>query len=262
MLLLNYLSPMIKVVILGGGNLAYHLTNIFLENNAVNLVQVYNRDFNKIQYLKGKSLITNNLFDIVEADIYFIVVADKAIAEVTAQLKFKDKLVVHTSGSVALSDLDSHTRKGVFYLLQSFSKEVAVDFSTIPICIEASNEADLKLLKKLALSLSDKCYAFDSNQRKNLHMAAVFVNNFVNHLYAIGNTICGDNNIPFDVLLPLIEETAKKVAKLHPLDAQTGPAKRNDTATIEKHLALLSKNQQEIYTLLSKSIANTHGKKL
>jgi len=252
---------MIKVVILGGGNMAYHLTNNLLDNKDVDVVQVYNRSIENIQYLKNKTLFTDALSDIKEADIYIIAVSDKAIADLSSKLKTKNKLVVHTSGSVAMNDLQSD-RKGVFYLLQSFSKEREVDFSKIPICIEANHNKDLVLLSNLAESISKSVYFIDSNQRKSLHLAAVFVNNFVNHLYAIGSDICKKNIIPLAILQPLILETAKKITALHPLDAQTGPAKRNDTETIEKHIAMLANNQQEIYKLLTKSIATTYDKKL
>ncbi len=253
---------MIKIIILGGGNVAYHLTNELLQNDAVNVVQIYNRSIEKINCFKNSASITNNLSEIKEADIYIIAVSDNAISELSSALNFKDKLVVHTSGSMALEEIKSTSNKGVFYLLQSFSKERKIDFSTIPICIEAENEKDLLLLETLAKSISKNCYQINSDQRKSLHVAAVFVNNFVNHLYQIGQEICDQNKVPFEILLPLIKETANKITTLSPFEAQTGPAKRNDTKTIEKHIAMLTKNQQEIYTLLTKSIYDTYGKKL
>lgn len=253
---------MIKIVILGAGNLAFHLTNNLLKNKFVKVIQVYNKSIDKIVHLKYKTLITSNLSELKEADIYIICVSDNAISDLSAQLNFKNKLVVHTSGSVAMSELRSVSNKGVFYLLQSFSKKIDLDLSNIPICIEASNKNDLDLLEKLAGSISKTLYHINSKQRKNMHAAAVFVNNFVNHLYYLGSEICEQNKVPFEILLPLIQETAKKINHLHPLDAQTGPAKRGDILTTEKHLALLSKNQQEIYTLLAKSISTTYEKKL
>ncbi len=259
---LNYLRFMIKVIILGGGNVAFHLTAILLNNTTVNVVQVYNRRLEKIAHLDSKVLITSNIDDLKEADIYIIAVSDDAIANISSQIKFKDKLIVHTSGSTAMEDLPSNSRKGVFYLLQTFSKEREIDFSDIPICIEASHKKDLVLLEKLANSISNNLYYFDSVQRKYLHIAAVFVNNFVNHLYHIGSEICEQNNIPFEILRPLIQETSAKIISLQPIDAQTRPAKRYDTKTVEKHRSMLTKDQQEIYTLFTKSIYQTYGKKL
>jgi predicted short-subunit dehydrogenase-like oxidoreductase (DUF2520 family) len=253
---------MIDIVILGGGNVAYHLTEAFLQNNAVNVVQVYNRSLEKINSFKNRTLITNNLSELKDADIYILAVSDNVISELSSALNLKNKLVVHTSGSMEIEEIKSVSNKGVFYLLQTFSKEKKIDFSTVPICIEAETDADLHLLKSLAESMSKNCYFINSNQRKSLHVAAVFVNNFVNHLYHIGNEICEQNKVPFEILLPLIKETANKIMTLSPFEAQTGPAKRNDTKTIRKHIAMLTKNQQEIYTLLTKSIYNTYGKKL
>ncbi|NEW78169.1 MAG: DUF2520 domain-containing protein [Gelidibacter sp.] len=253
---------MIDIVILGGGNVAYHLTNALLKNDAVHVVQVYNRSLEKISCFKNNTSITDNLSDLKEADIYILAVSDNAISTLSSALKFKNKLVVHISGSMAMDELKSGSKKGVFYLLQSFSKERKIDFSNVPVCIEAETEKDLHLLETLAKSMSKNCYRINSYQRKSLHVAAVFVNNFVNHLYHIGHEICEQNKVPFEILLPLILETANKITTLSPLEAQTGPAKRNDTKTIEKHLAMLPKTQQEIYTLLTKSIQNTYGEKL
>ncbi len=259
---LNYLRSMIKVIILGAGNVAFHLTTNLLKNIEVKLVQVYNRDITKIQYLKNQTSITNNLTDLKEADIYIISIPDNAISNFSSKLELKNKLVVHTSGCTAMNELQSNSNKGVFYLVQSFSKERKVDFSKIPICIEAETDKDFKLLKKLAKSISNNNYSINSKQRESLHIAAVFVNNFVNHLYYIGNQICEENKISFEILKPLILETANKITSLDPINAQTGPAMRNDTKTIEKHTTKLTVNQQEIYTLLTKSITKTYGKKL
>lgn len=253
---------MINIVILGGGNVAFHLTNALLKNNAVNVVQVYNRSIEKISCFKNNTEITNNLSELKNADIYILAVSDNAISELSSALNLKNKLVVHTSGSIAMKELKSNSKVGVFYLLQTFSIERKIDFSIVPICIEAETEKDLMLLETLATSISKNCYLINSNQRKSLHIAAVFVNNFVNHLYHIGNEICEENNVSFEILLPLILETANKITTLSPFKAQTGPAIRNDTKTIEKHKAMLAKNQQEIYTLLTKSIYNTYGEKL
>lgn len=253
---------MIKVVLLGGGNLAFHLTNQFLKSSKVDLVQVYNRSIDKIDYLKEKTTITNKIVDLKDADVYIICVSDNVISELSKQLNFTNKLVAHTSGALNMNFLKSKSQKGVFYPLQSFSKEKEVDFLNIPICIEATNEKDEKLLFELGNAIATNCYSINSAQRKYLHVSAVFVNNFTNHLYTIGNEICTSQNIPFEILSPLIKETATKIDHLSPLNAQTGPAKRGDSKTIETHLSLISDNQQKIYKLLTQSIIDTHGKKL
>lgn len=253
---------MIKVVILGGGNLAFHLTNTLLKTPSINLIQVYNRSLSKIKYLKGKTLITSNIDELKDADIYIVSVSDNAISELTSKLVLKNKLVVHTSGAANITELQSNSRKGVFYPLQSFSKEKEINFKEVPFCLETAHKLDFELLKKIATLLGSNSYNINSEQRKKLHVAAVFVNNFVNHLYYLGNEICDENNIPFEILKPLIKETSNKIIDLQPFDAQTGPAIRKDSKTINKHLELLNENQQKIYSILTKSIIETYGKKL
>ena len=253
---------MTKVVLIGAGNVAQHLILAFQKSNQIELVQVMARDVTKLSHLLDSSLLTSTFSEIKKADVYIISVSDNAIQDVSSQIPFGNQLVAHTSGSVAMTDLNDKNRKGVFYPLQTFSKTKAVNFKEIPICIEAENEADFKTLETLAKSCSDVVYSVSSEQRKALHVAAVFVSNFVNHMYAIGKEICQENQLDFDILKPLITETANKVQLLSPEAAQTGPAKRNDTETINAHLTFLKdNNQKEIYKLLTKSIID-NGKKL
>nr|BFF36975.1 DUF2520 domain-containing protein [Tenacibaculum mesophilum] len=252
---------MIKVAIIGGGNVATHLANAFSKTNEVSLVQMYARNIEQIEHLKEVTPITNSIELLTEADVYIIAVSDDAIGDVSRKIEQKNGLVVHTSGSVAMQPLQNSGRKGIFYLLQSFSKDKDVNFDEIPFCLEAENEEDLQLLETLAKSIGKKVYRINSEQRKRLHVAAVFVNNFTNHMYKIGADICNEYQVPFEVLLPLIQETAQKITELSPKAAQTGPAKRNDQKTIQNHLALLNAEQQEIYKLITKSIQQ-NGKEL
>ncbi|QYJ67771.1 Rossmann-like and DUF2520 domain-containing protein [Flavobacterium litorale] len=250
---------MLKVVIIGSGNVAHHLITVFEQSNSVQLVQAYARNAASLSNLLPASKITTNFNTILPADVYIISVTDDAIAEVAALLPFTNQLVVHTSGSVGLQQLNAKNRRGVFYPLQTFSKNKAVDFKQIPLCLESELEADYAILETLAKAVSDNVYAINSKQRQSLHVAAVFVNNFVNDLYRIGYDICNENNVPFDILRPLIHETANKVQVLQPKEAQTGPAKRNDVRTMEKHLAFLTDEKKKIiYTLLSQSIQNNN----
>lgn len=253
-----YLRKMIKVILLGSGNVATHLFQAFSKANGVEVVQVFSRTVSKDF---PETLQTSDYTEIKAADVYIICVSDSAISSVSSQLLFEDRLVVHTSGSSDLNLLDSKNNKGVFYPLQTFTKNKSVDFSQIPICIETEVPSDFEIIEKLAKSVSNSVYLINGNQRKALHVSAVFVCNFTNHLYQIGNTICIENNIPFEILQPLIEETAKKIKSLAPSEAQTGPAVRNDQKTIEKHIDFLTnENQKEIYKILTKSIQN--GEKL
>ena len=257
-----YFSQMIRVVIIGSGNVAQHLIKAFAKSDNIDVIQAFSRNKESLENIIDSSKITTNFDDLADADLYIISVSDNAIAEVSHQLNIEKKLVVHTSGSVDIIDLDDKNRKGVFYPLQTFSKNKDVNFDTIPICLEAENNEDYKLLEKVAKSISNQVFNINSIQRKALHVSAVFVNNFVNHLYKIGNDICNENNIPFEILQPLILETANKITLLSPNEAQTGPAKRNDTQTINTHLQFLTdENQKEIYKILTKSIID-NGKKL
>ena len=228
---------MIKIVIIGNGNVGSHLLDAFLKADAIDVLQVNSR----------------TLTNIPISDVTIIAVSDDAIKEVASQLSCRSGLIAHTSGTVSL-DVISNARKGVFYPLQSFTKGSPINFKTLPFCLETTNELDANLLETLVKAIGEKVYQITSEQREKLHLAAVFVNNFTNHMYQIGNEICNKHSVPFEILHPLIEETAKKIHSLSPLEAQTGPAKRNDKDTIDNHLKNLNIQQQEIYRLLTKSI--------
>jgi predicted short-subunit dehydrogenase-like oxidoreductase (DUF2520 family) len=253
---------MIRVSIIGSGNVAQHLIVAFSKTADIELVQVFARNGAALAHLINPDKIYTNFNDVIAADLFIVAITDDAITEVAAAIPFSNELVVHTSGSVSIEAIDNKNRPGVFYPLQTFSKSKEVDFKTIPICIETKNEKDFQILEKVAKSISNTVYKINSEQRKALHIAAVFVCNFVNHLYQIGNNICIKNDLPFDILKPLIQETANKILTLPPNQAQTGPAKRKDTQTINAHLSFLSdENQKEIYKMLTKSIIH-NGKKL
>lgn len=250
---------MISVVILGSGNVATHLIDAFLKIDEIELRQVYTRNIKDLESFKNNIPTTNSIEFLKQADVTIISVSDDAISELSS--KIKNSLVVHTSGSVDMSELKNSTNKGVFYPLQSFSKDKKINFKNIPICLEAEHNKDLNLLKRLALLLQGNIYNLDSNQRKRIHIAAVFVNNFTNHMYAIAHNICKKHDVSFDILHPLIMETSKKIKNLSPQEAQTGPAKRNDVETIKNHLNLLNQQQQELYLKITKSIQE-YGNKL
>ncbi len=254
---------MIKATVIGSGNVAQHLIQAFQKSSAIELVSVFSRQKENVSHLVEDSKITNDWNALSESDIYIIAVSDTAIAEVSSNLPFQNRLVVHTSGSVSLEELDAKNRRGVFYPLQTFTKNKEVDFAAIPICLESEFDEDYTILENLAEAVNSKHYLISSSQRKSLHVAAVFVNNFTNHLYQVGKDICGEHQLPFEILKPLIAETANKVQTLSPLEAQTGPAKRNDQNTIQAHLALLTdETQKEIYKILTQSIQHSNVKKL
>lgn len=253
---------MIQITIIGSGNVAQHLINAFSASKIVEIKQVFSRKKETLYHLIEPQKIVTDFNELQTADLHIIAVSDNAISEVSSALPFNNQLVVHTSGTSSIEVLDQKNRRGVFYPLQTFSKNKELDFSDIPFCLEAENTADYKILESIVKSVSTALYSISSEQRKALHVAAVFVNNFTNHLYQIGQEICEENQLPFEILKPLILETADKIKTLSPLEAQTGPAKRHDTVTTDAHLAFIqNENQKNIYKILTQSIQD-NGKKL
>lgn len=245
---------MISITLLGNGNVAQNLFEAFQKSDSINVVQVVGRTIDKLNYFKGRTSLATYKDDLLPADIYVLAITDDVILDVSNDLKVNG-LLVHTSGAVPLSSLNKHNRIGVFYPLQTFTTGKILDLSTVPICIEANNNEDLQLLHRLGNLLGNRVTTMDSSKRKALHVAAVFVNNFTNFMYTIGEQVCSESDIDFSLLNPLIQETAKKIESTSPKLVQTGPAKRGDQQTLHAHLTLLeNKNQREIYTLLSNSI--------
>lgn len=252
---------MISVSIIGAGNVATHLYKAFKKAEGITINQWYNRDITKINTYQNEVAITDNLQDLALSDVYIIAISDDAISELSSALPFENRLVVHTSGSVNIHDLDKKHRRGVLYPLQTFSKGANITIQEVPFCIEALEKFDYKLLKALVEALDAKAYKISTEQRQTLHLSAVFVNNFVNQLYRIAHEISDAKSINFDILKPLILETAQKVQNMSPYMAQTGPAMRNDKKTIKRHLKLLEKEEHKtLYKLLTASIQNTHGR--
>lgn len=253
---------MLKVIVLGFGNVGQQLAQAFYHADTIDLVQVYSRSKASAHELP-KELITSDIKSLKKAEIYVVAVPDDAIASFTQSFPYKEALVAHTSGSVSIETVSNTHRKAVFYPLQTFSKDREIAWSEVPICLEATVAEDKATLQQLAAAISDTVVWMSSEKRRTLHLAAVFLNNFVNHLYHISEEIINEQQLDFKLLLPLLNETAQKVRDIAPIKAQTGPAKRNDLKTIEKHLALLQQpNQRDIYQLLTKSIQATYGKEL
>lgn len=251
-----------SIVLFGTGNVAFHLFSAFSNSENFKVIQLYNHKAESLSIFKDKIPTTTKFSEIFPADIYLIAVKDDAIGEIVSKIENPEALILHTSGAVPLTVFRDFEHTGVFYPLQTFSKNKPVDFKNIPICLEAKNKSDLELLEQLAESISDKVYHISSEQRKSLHVAAVFVSNFVNYLYTEGEAICRENGIPFKILHPLIHETALKIESMSPKEAQTGPALRNDKEVINSHLPLLNSEQKKIYQILTSSIQNLHGKEL
>ena len=255
-----------NIVIIGSGNLATQLA-LALDEKGIHVKQVYSRSLESARILAEKvnAGFTNDLLQLdTNADLYVIAVKDTAIQEVLENIRLReDQLIAHTAGSVPMNILEGFTANyGVFYPLQTFSKSRKVDFSDIPICIEANHPSNLMELENLGKKLSKTVSQINSDERKTLHLAAVFTNNFVNHFYSIGAEILHDKKLDFELLKPLIRETAAKIETLHPVEAQTGPAKRNDQTIIGLHLKMLQNKPeyQKIYSFVTESIFQVHQK--
>lgn len=247
---------MVTISILGSGKVAHHLIGSILESDQLTLQQIYARNTNSVTDLVPENRVVNDIKALKPADIFIIAVSDISIEEVSKQIQTPNQFVVHTSGTIPMSAIQQE-RKGVMYMLQSFSKDKELDFSSIPFCIEANHKEDFQLLEKIAVSFSERVYKISSEQRKAIHLAAVFVNNFSNHMFTMGEDICKEYQVPFEILKPLILETANKIMHLSPFEAQTGPASRGDKNTINQHLEMLTDpTKKEIYQLITKSIQN------
>ena len=250
-----------RIVLIGAGNVATHLGLAF-QAKGCEIVQVYSRTEESAKDLAERLQVpyTVSLEEVsVDADLYIVAVKDAALQEVIPSLVKgrEDALFVHTAGSISMDVWKGCARRyGVFYPMQTFSKLRMVDFSSVSFFVEASGSDELRFLKELAMSLSPKVYEASSEQRRYLHLAAVFACNFTNHMYALSASLLEKQGLPFDAMLPLIDETARKVHELPPVQAQTGPAIRRDENVMDKHLAMLSEEpvMREIYEKISKNI--------
>lgn len=253
---------MIKVVLFGAGNVGTHFYKAMKKATGIEVVQWFNRSLSALGAASGNTLCTNTLEDIEPANLYLIAVADDAIANLSKRLHKSNALVVHTAGSIPVTILKDHPQHGVLYPLQTLSKNKHIDFSHVPLCIEANTNAGEHLLTQICMALGAPAFAVNSTQRQALHVSAVFVNNFTNHLFALAEQLCKKHQVDFEVLKPLIYETARKVQKMDPSSAQTGPALRNDQTTLANHLALLQEKRfTDIYQLLTKSIQKEYDQK-
>ncbi|HEY8783714.1 MAG TPA: DUF2520 domain-containing protein [Mucilaginibacter sp.] len=248
-----------RISIIGSGNVATHLAAAF-KNAGHRIAQVYSRDMHNaalLAYHVGAEAIDDLTHINPETDLFIISVKDDAIALMAQELAKYQKLTVHTSGAtdlVALSALISKT--GVIYPPQTLSKNKEIDFFAVPLCIEGSDEAVTFQLEQLAQTISNHVYRINSDQRKILHLAAVFACNFPNYLYSVAQQLLAKHQMSFEMLRPLILETAQKVQDHLPAEVQTGPAIRNDETTMAAHLQMLDDEPalKLLYKTLSQAI--------
>ena len=243
-----------QIVLIGSGNVAFHLAKAFTEAQ-IPVSQIFGRNTTELQKISEQFSIPFSTETLADADLYIISVSDSSITEVSSLIKNKNALVTHTSGSVSREALNGNYRKSVFYPLQTFSKSKNLDYSKIPFFIDAENENDEEILKNLASKISKNVMLANDEKRKYIHLTAVFACNFVNHLFARAKEISDSQGIPFDYFLPLIDETTQKIHELEPKLAQTGPAIRNDEKVLKLHESLLTDEEKlKIYKTLNESI--------
>jgi predicted short-subunit dehydrogenase-like oxidoreductase (DUF2520 family) len=247
-----------RIAVMGAGNVATHLGSAF-QKAGHSIVQVYSHTQAHAHELAARlgTTHTSSLKDLAEADLYLIALKDDVIHDIASEIRVKG-IVAHTSGSIGMNALKGTSdRYGVIYPLQTFSKSRQLDLSIVPFCIEGSDQSTEETLAGIARSLGGNIHLLSSEQRAVLHLSAVFANNFSNHMYTVAADILDKKNIPFHILLPLIEETVAKIRERSPQEMQTGPAKRNDMEVIKRHIEMLSGDEtvQALYKLISMSIA-------
>jgi predicted short-subunit dehydrogenase-like oxidoreductase (DUF2520 family) len=253
---------MFRITIIGAGNVAWHLaTN--LEKEGHQITEVYSRSLAKAKELAQKLWNAKPMdsldFSHSQASVFLLCVSDDALQEVAEQIILPEQVIIaHTSGTHSLEILEKvNAYFGIFYPLQTFTKGKEVNFKNIPICLEANEAEVLEVLVELAESISSQVYEISTPQRQVLHLSAVFACNFTNFLFTISKEILERNEMPFELLQNLIQETVQKAFVLSPENAQTGPAKRGDTSILAKHLALLESYPLEwkmLYELFTQQI--------
>lgn len=255
-----------KIVMLGAGNVATHLSKV-LQHKGFTIVQVYSRSAGTAKQLSDQLKVgfTCRYEDIYKgADIYIYALKDSALESMISNINQPDAVHVHTAGSVSVNVFRNKAKKyGVIYPLQTFSKTKELNFREIPLFVEGNNLSTTRYLINIANQLSDHCYILDSDQRKKVHLSAVFACNFTNLMYRIANELIEDTGLPFDILKPLITETAGKVMHLLPGQAQTGPAVRYDINIISEHIKMLQDRPElaKVYKDLSDLIYQGSTKK-
>ena len=248
-----------RIGIVGAGNLAWHL-GVGLNQADVEIVGVYNRSRQNAEMLAThlNTKVVSNFRAFRHCDLILLTVSDDAIKELAGEIPQFEGIVAHTSGNTALEILFPHKHIGVFYPVQTFSKDIDVNLRAVPFLVEGNSDEVETSLQQLAGKLSKEVYKINSQQRRRLHVAAVFANNFTNHMLKQAHDICETNDIPFSVLSPLIQETIDKLKTVSPAKAQTGPAIRRDMKTIKIHKDLLEGNSLKLYDLITKDMLETY----
>jgi len=264
------MSKPVSVSFIGSGNLAWHVAPA-LDNAGYAVREVYSRDASHagalVERLYEAEVKTSLDFSASLSKIFLIAATDDAIQEIAQEIALpEDAILVHTSGAQPLSLLGyaATTRTGIFYPLQTFSKSRKVDLATVPFFVESENAETEKILTAMAKTLSKHVFKITSEERKALHVAAVFASNFTNHMLLLAQEVMKDNKLSFDWLKPLILETISKSLAIGPENAQTGPARRGDFETLDRHMEFLAEEEDEevaeLYKVISQHIIDRYQK--
>ena len=249
---------MLRIALIGTGNLAVHLADVLTVSTELSFVQWIGRTPNEPENI-GHTPYFTDFQKNIGTDICIIAVQDDQISTVAHQLQDEDLCVVHTSGALGIDALAPCKRQGVFYPIQSFLKNKPVAWNQLPICIEANNKRDMEKLKKCADAFSSRVHTMSSEKRAKLHLAAIFANNFTNHMVRISQDLCKEYELPQDLLNELLQTTLIRASTNLASSVQTGPARRNDIITMKQHLNLLDEDRKDIYTVISNHIYKTHS---
>ena len=246
---------MLEITVIGNGNLGTALATAINNVKDFKLLEWYGRTWDN-DNLPVKAI--TKLIKLKNADLYILAVSDNSINKILDSID-TDFFVIHCSGATSIDIFKNHPRSGVLFPIQTISKTKGIFFKHTPFCIEAKHETDLEILKKLVLALEGSYELLNSVQRANLHLSAVWVNNFVNHMIFKGKKICTDNNIPFSLLKPILKMTINQALINNPKNIQTGPARRDDKETLEIHSQLINNlNDKKLYEIITKSIQNSY----
>jgi predicted short-subunit dehydrogenase-like oxidoreductase (DUF2520 family) len=252
-----------RISIIGAGNVGTHLGEAMYAAGH-EIFQIHSRDIARARRLAA--MISAEAIDTFEkltgdTDVVVLAVKDDAIANVFKHIqpRVTQCLILHTAGSVSMDVFAEHVPRGVLWPVQSLSSLHPVAMHDVPLAITGDSPETTQLIEDLANTISDLVYRIDDFQRAYLHLAATFANNFSNHMYTLAKHITTAHDIPFDILKPLIRETAMKIEKMSPEEAQTGASVRDDLHTIARHLRLITDHEdlQKLYALLTKSIQHS-----
>lgn len=258
--MINICKEIKSVAFVGSGKVANGLAQIFLANNVkITGISSRNKETGKVLAAKVGAPFFDTALEL-NADFIIVAVADQFVSEVVNSFS-NSQLVAFTAGSVSLEELKEVENRAVFYPLQTFTETRSLTVNQIPILLETSSNEVGECLIQLCTKIGFNFQFCDSNKRKKIHLSAVFLNNFVNHLVYLAQDEASKNQVDWAIFQPLLQETFEKLKLLSPFEAQTGPAKRNDLSIISEHLEMLSGRKKEIYKMLSESITEIHSKK-